>query len=229
MFHEILVLYGFIAALAPRLELVTSVVIAPQRETLLLAKQVAELDLLTNGRLRLGLGIGHTKVEYEALGMNYHDRGKRFEEQVVLLRRLWTEPEVTFSGEWHQIDHATIRPLPIQRPIPIWIGAATETAVKRAVRLGDGFLPERPFPGGWELTLAKINEWRRDAGRSGDTFGIQARIDCRGGTAAEWREAAERWRVLGATHLAVSTLWGGLSGPREHLERFRAAFDAISR
>src|SRR5436853_5331098 len=120
MFHEVFVLFGYLAAVAPALELVTSVVILPQRQTALVAKQAAEIDILTGGRFRLGLGIGWNHVEYEALGMDFTNRGRRLEEQIELLRRLWTEPVFDFEGRWHTVTAAGLNPLPVQRPIPIW-------------------------------------------------------------------------------------------------------------
>ena len=130
------------------MELVTGVVIAPQRQTALLAKQAAEIDLLTGGRFRLGLGIGWNDVEYEALGMDFSNRGRRFEEQIELLRRLWTEPVFDFEGRWHTVTAAGINPLPVQRPIPIWIGGSAERALRRAAVSADGFFPQRPLEGG---------------------------------------------------------------------------------
>ena len=141
MFHEILVLFGYLAGVAPGLELVTGVVITGQRQTALLAKQAAEIDVLTGGRFRLGLGIGWNPVEYEALGMNFSDRGRRLEEQIELLRRLWTEPVIDFDGRWHKVTAAGLNPLPVQRPIPIWIGGSAERALRRTALLGRRLLP----------------------------------------------------------------------------------------
>ena len=219
MFHEILVLFGYLAAVVPGLELVSGIVIAPQRQTALLAKQAAEIDVLTGGKLRLGVGIGWNDVEYEALGMNFRDRGRRLEEQIELLRRLWTEPVVTFEGRWHRITAAGINPLPVQRPIPIWIGAYAEPAVRRASRVADGWFPRlanTPPP-----QLAEVREWVREAGRDPDEFGIDARIDVAKGTPEDWRRAADEWREAGATHLTVAAMGAGLAGPDAHLERLR--------
>ena len=227
MFHEILVLYGFLAAVASRLELVTGVVIAPQRQTALLAKQAAEIDILTGGKLRLGLGIGWNDVEYEALGMNFRDRGRRFEEQIELLRLLWTEPVVTFEGRWHRVTAAGINPLPVQRPIPIWIGGSAEPALRRAARLADGYFPQRPLESGWPATMERMREWLREAGRDPDAFEIDARINVGEGTPEEWRAAADEWRELGATHLTLATMRGGLEAPEGHLERLREAREAL--
>ncbi|HZR91744.1 MAG TPA: LLM class F420-dependent oxidoreductase [Gaiellaceae bacterium] len=226
-FHEILVFFGYAAAVVPGLELVTDIVIAPQRQTALLAKQAAEIDLLTRGRFRLGLGIGWNDVEYEALGMDFSNRGRRFEEQIELLRRLWTEPVLDFRGRWHTVTAAGINPLPVQRPIPIWIGGSAEPALRRAARLGDGYFPQRPLEGGWPATIERVRGWVREAGRDPDRFGIDARIPVSQGTPEEWRAEAERWRSLGATHLSLVTAGGGLEGPDAHLERLRLALDAV--
>src|SRR6201992_1056477 len=140
-FHEPLVMFGYLAAVTTTLELVTGVVILPQRQTVLVAKQAAEVDLLSQGRLRLGVGVGWNTVEYEALGENFANRGKRSDEQVDLLRRLWTEQTVTYHGTYHRVTGAGLAPLPIQRPIPVWFGAASPRACRRAGRLGDGWFP----------------------------------------------------------------------------------------
>lgn len=137
-FHEPLVLFGYLAALTRRIELVTDVLVLPQRQTVLVAKQAAEVDVLSGGRLRLGIGVGWIPDEFAALGADYSNRGARSEEQIALLRALWTEPEVTFRGRWHQIEAVGISPLPVQRSIPIWIGGRVEATLRRAARLGDG-------------------------------------------------------------------------------------------
>jgi probable F420-dependent oxidoreductase len=152
-FHEPMVLFGFLAAVTTRLELVTGILILPQRQTALVAKQTAEVDVLTGGRLRLGIGIGWNYVEYGALGEDFHTRGRRAEEQIEVLRKLWTQPLVTHHTARHNIDNAGINPLPIQRPIPIWFGGAAEPALKRAAHLGDGWMPAgRPPMTGSEPT-----------------------------------------------------------------------------
>src|SRR5205085_5010163 len=146
-FHEPLVLFGYFAALTQRVELVTDVLILPQRQTALVAKQAAEVDVLSGGRLRLGVGIGWNPVEYEALGQDFHNRGQRIEEQVALLRRLFHDPVVTFAGRWHQVQAAGINPLPVRRSIPIWIGGSADAVLQRVARIGDGWFPQmRPEP-----------------------------------------------------------------------------------
>jgi probable F420-dependent oxidoreductase len=227
LFHEPFVVFGYLAAVAPELELVTSVIILPQRQTALVAKQAAEVDTLTSGKLRLGVGIGWNAVEYEGLGMDFHNRGRRFEEQIVLLRRLWTEPIVTFEGKYHRITAAGLNPLPIQQPIPIWIGGSAERAIRRAAATADGYFPQRPLEGGWQATIDKIHGWLRDAGRDPAKFGIDFRINTAQGTPDDWRKEAEEWRALGATHLSVNTMGGGLQGPDAHVERLRQALQAV--
>src|ERR671936_271297 len=141
-FHEPLVLYGFLAAVTRRLELVTGILILPQRQTALVAKQAAAVDVLTGGRLRLGVGIGWNHVEYEALDEDFHTRGRRVAEQIAVMRRLWTEPLVSFTGKYHTIDRMAIAPLPVQRPIRVWFGGMSEPVIKRLAKMGDGWFPQ---------------------------------------------------------------------------------------
>jgi probable F420-dependent oxidoreductase len=226
-FHEPFTLFGYLAGIAPGLELVTGVIILPQRQTALVAKQATEVDILTEGRFRLGVGIGWNAVEYEALGMDFHNRGRRFEEQIALLRRLWTEPVVTHVGRYERVTAAGLKPLPVQRPIPIWIGGSAEPALKRAAELADGYFPQRPLAGGWPATLARMRAWREAAGRAWAGFGIEARLNAGTGTPDDWRRAVDEWRDLGATHLSVNTMGGNLGGPERHVERLRAVRDAL--
>jgi probable F420-dependent oxidoreductase len=227
-FHEIFVLFGHLAAIVPSLELVTGVLVLPLRQTALVAKQAAEIDILTGGRFRLGIGMGWNYVEFEALGQDFTNRGRRAEEQIEVLRRLWTEPVVDFDGEWHRIPAAGISPLPVQRPIPIWIGGSAEAAIRRAARTADGFFPQRPLDGGWPATMEQFRTWAQEAGRDPDAIGIEQRIDVSEGTPDDWRAAADEWRALGATHLSVTTMRGGLDGPDGHIERIREVFDALA-
>jgi probable F420-dependent oxidoreductase len=217
--HEPLTLGAFLAGAAPRIGFLTSVIILPQRQTVLVAKQAAELDLLTNGRLRLGVGIGWNPVEFDALGMRFQNRARRFVEQITLLRRLWTERLVTLEGRHHSVRAAGINPRPVQQPIPIWIGASAEAAVKRATRIADGYLPLRPLEGGWQATIDKVHGWLREAGRDPAAFGLEGRLNAGTGTPDEWRQTVELWRGFGASHLSVGT--GGLGSPDAHLRRLR--------
>jgi probable F420-dependent oxidoreductase len=226
-FHEIFVLLGYVAGVAPGLELVTGVLVLPQRQTALVAKQAAEIDILTGGRFRLGVGLGWNFVEFEALGEEFRNRGRRVEEQIEVLRSLWTEPIVTFDGKYHRVPAAGINPLPVQRPIPIWIGGSAEAAIRRAARLADGFFPQRPLEGGWAATMERFRAWVAEAGRAPAQIGIEWRLSIAEGRPDDWRREAEEWRALGATHLAVASMRGGLKGPAAHIERIREAAAAL--
>jgi probable F420-dependent oxidoreductase len=226
-FHELFVLFGFLAGIVPRLELVAGVLVLPQRQTALVAKQAAEVDLLTGGRLRLGVGLGWNYVEFEALGEEFRNRGRRLEEQIEVLRRLWAEPVIDFDGRWHRIPDAGINPLPVQQPIPIWIGGSAEVAIRRAARIADGFFPQRPLEGGWPATMERFRDWAEESGRDPDTIGIEQRIDVSSGTPDDWRAAVDEWRLLGATHVAFVTMRGGLDADG-HIDRIREAFEALT-
>ncbi|HEY1701845.1 MAG TPA: LLM class F420-dependent oxidoreductase [Trebonia sp.] len=215
-FREPFVVFGYLAALTG-LELVTGVIILPQRQTALVAKQAAEVDLLTGGNFRLGVGIGWNHVEYEALGKNFKDRGRRSEEQIDLLRRLWTEPSVTFEGKHEQVTGAGISPLPVQRPIPVWIGGSSPRAYERIGRLADGWFPQvQPGP---ELDEARavVDQGARDAGRDPATLGLEGRVSYTGDTDAVVA-AIEAWRAVGATHVSVNTMGAGLTSADAHLK-----------
>lgn len=217
LFHEPFVLFGYLAALT-RLELVTGVIILPQRQTALVAKQAVEVDVLTRGRFRLGVGVGWNDVEYEALGESFHNRGARSEEQITLLRRLFTEESVNFVGRWHRISAAGLNPLPVQRPIPIWLGGGAEALLRRVGRLGDGWFPQRPPDDEARGMLERIRNYAIEAGRDPATIGIEARLSVAAVAPPERASFAERWRALGATHLTVNTMGAGLSSIDEHLK-----------
>ena len=179
-FHEPFVLFGYLAGLTKRIELVTGVIILPQRQTVLVAKQAAALDVLSGGRLRLGIGIGWNPVEYEALGENFKNRGRRSEEQVEVMRKLWTQELVTFEGEWHKITDAGLNPLPIQRPIPIWFGGGHDQTLRRVARLGDGWFPLLGPDDKCRAMIEKIRVYTREAGRDPKSVGIEGqKIDRR--------------------------------------------------
>jgi probable F420-dependent oxidoreductase len=215
-FHEPLVLFGFLAAITS-LELVTGIVILPQRPTALVAKQAAEVDLLCNGRLRLGVGLGWNAVEYEALGQDFSTRGRRLEEQVPLLRRLWTERSVTHHGRFEHISGAGIAPLPVQRPIPVWFGAASPPAFERAGRLADGWFPMfEPGPR-FDAARAVVEESADRAGRDPATIGMEARVNWVHG-ATEVAEQIAQWRDAGASHVSVNTMGAGFTSVGQHLD-----------
>jgi probable F420-dependent oxidoreductase len=217
-FHEPMVFFGFLAAVTTRLELVTGILILPQRQTALVAKQTAEVDVLSKGRLRLGIGIGWNYVEYEALGQDFRTRGRRVEEQIEVLRKLWTQPLVTHKSAEHVIDNAGINPLPVQRPIPIWFGGAAEPVLRRTARLGDGWMPAgRPPDDRMKGYVGQLEGYLKEAGRDRSKFGIDPWISIAGLDKDEWRRRVEAWRVLGATHVAVDTMRAGFKSPQEHI------------
>jgi probable F420-dependent oxidoreductase len=220
-FHEPLVLFGYLAALT-RLEMVTGIIILPQRQTALVAKQAAEVDLLTGGKFRFGIGLGWNQVEYEALGKDFATRGRRVEEQVELLRRLWTEPSVTFRGADERVTGAGLAPMPVQRPIPIWFGGQSPAAYRRAGRLADGWFPQvQPGPK-LDAARAMVEEAAREAGRDPAALGMEGRVSWTGDR-ANFTEYVDRWRQAGATHLSVNTMGTGLGGVDGHLDALEQA------
>ena len=226
-FHEPFALFAFCAAVTRRIELVTGVLILPQRQTTLVAKQAAEVDVLSGGRLRLGVGVGWSPVEFEALGENIHDRGKRIEEQLEVMRLLWTRELVTYAGRWHRVPDAGINPLPVQRPIPVWMGGEAEAVLRRAARLADGWITLQTFRPGpaAQDTVDRLLGLVREAGRDPTTFGIEGRVALAQVRPEERPKEMAAWRAMrGITHLCVNTMGLGLPGPEEHvrtLERFK--------
>jgi probable F420-dependent oxidoreductase len=225
-FHEPLVFYGFLAAIT-QLELVTAIVVAPQRQTALLAKQAAEVDVLSGGRFRLGIGIGWNPVEYEALGQNFSTRGKREEEQIGLLRRLWTERSVIHDGKFERINGAGLAPMPIQRPIPIWLGGMSPAAYERMGRLADGWFPRIELGPEFDAARAIIAAAAERAGRDPAAIGMDARVSWGPGGADEVIEKTGQWRDAGATHLSVDTMGSELPGLEAHLDALARASEAL--
>lgn len=225
-FHEPFVLFGYLAALT-QLELVTGVIILPQRQTVLVAKQAAEVDILTGGKFRLGIGVGWNEVEYEALNESFHNRGRREEEQIEVMRRLWTEESVSFKGRWHSVPEAGLNPLPIQRPIPIYLGGSTDPAFRRIGKMADGWMPQfRPDTEG-ERKVEAVKQYTREAGRDPAKLGMEARLTLANTPRAEWRKDLERWQQLGATHLSINTMSFGLKSPQEHIDLIKQVYDEL--
>jgi probable F420-dependent oxidoreductase len=220
-FHEPFVLFSYMAAFTTRIEFAPGIIILPQRQTALVARQAATLDVLSGGRLRLGVGLGWNEVEYIALGEDFHTRGRRIEEQVALLRELWTKPLVTFSGRWHTIPDAGLNPLPIQRPIPIWFGGYAEDALRRIARLADGWMcGERPMSKAQPL-LDQFDRFLREAGRDRSAIGIEARMSYGDGKPDLWRQTIEEWKSVGATHVSFNTMGKGFNTADAHLNAIR--------
>jgi probable F420-dependent oxidoreductase len=218
MFHEPLTLFSFLAAITQRLEFVSGVIVLPQRQTALVAKQAAEVDVLSNGRLRLGVGIGWNAVEYEALGEEFGTRGARIEEQIDVIRLLWTKEVVSYEGRYHRIDEAGINPLPVQRPIPVWMGARADVGLRRTARVADGWFPLGPLDERMREAVKRVRGYVEEAGRDPNSVGIEARLDVSRVRPEEWIAQTEAWRSLGATHISVNTMNAGLGSPQEHVE-----------
>lgn len=230
MFHEPFVLFGYLAALTQRIELVTAVIILGQRQTALVAKQTAEIDVLSGGRLRLGVGIGWNAVEYEALNENFHNRGRRSEEQIAVLRALWTQEVVDFHGRWHHIRHAGLNPLPVQRPIPLWLGgggAHIEPVIERVGRLADGWFPQFAPDATGRAALERMRGYAQAAGRDPAAIGVEGRIRVSTSTPDTWAQQAEDWSAVGATHLSLNTMDAGLRTAGEHIAAIETFYTMV--
>ena len=225
MFHEPFVTLGYIAAATTTIELVTGVLILPQRQTVLVAKQAAQVDILSGGRLRLGIGTGWNHVEYEALNENFHTRGKRQEEQVALLRALWANDMIDFEGTWHTVHQAGINPRP-RRPIPIWFGGGHPALIDRAARIGDGWIPQVAADQA-AAAVADILDRREAAGHPRAGFGIQVQAPLRGDDPDGWAQNADTWRAAGATHMAATSMNAGFDGLDAHLRAIEAWQHAV--
>jgi probable F420-dependent oxidoreductase len=216
-FFEPFVLFSFMAAVTHTIEFETCVLLLPQRQTVLVAKQAAGLDLLSGGRLRLGLGNGWNQIEYQSLNADFHNRGKRIEEQIALMRQLWCEPRVDFQGQWHFVPDAGINPLPVQRPIPIWFGGQSGPVIQRVARLGNGWMPLYAEASEARPGLALLDEELELAGRSRAAIGLEARLPYGKGDPNEWQRLLESWYEVGATHISLVMTGCGLLTPGEHL------------
>ena len=229
-FHEPLTLFAWIAGFTKSIQLVTANVVLPQRQTELVAKQAAQIDILTGGRMVLGIGVGWSKSEFEALNMNFANRGARIEEQVDLLRRLWTDELVEFEGKWHKISEMGMNPRPIQQPIPIWFGAMEEVAVRRAARIGDGWLMSprgKPDDQMKKLVEAFYGE-AESAGRNVNDLGIDATVFAEDRGPNEWLSEAQAWRDLGATSITFRTSESGFTHIDQHINAMRRLAEATT-
>jgi len=234
MFHEPFVLFGYLAGITTKIELVTAVLILGQRQTALVAKQAAEVDLLTGGRLRLGVGVGWNHVEYEALNQEFGNRGQRYAEQIKLLRELWTQEVVEFEGQYHKVDHAGVNPQPVQRPIPIWMGAGaranpvpTDRVLRRVARLADGWFPQMQPTNDARSTVERLKKFADEAGRDAAEIGMEPRINLGDGDPEFWQEQARVWEDMGATHISVNTMRSGLDSPQDHINAIQQFKEVI--
>lgn len=236
MFHEILVLFGFLAAITKDVELATGVVVLPMRGTALVAKQAAEIDVLSGGRLRFGIGVGVKPDEFEACGENFKVRGKRCDEQIDLMRKLWTAPLISYEGKFHRVKDGGLNPLPVQRPIPVWIGGISDAAIERTAKLGDGWMPNFQADDFGRRSIEKMRALARGFGRDPDRIGVEATVTIIDRTPDELRKELDDWRSMGATHITVSTMperwveeekrWNkvripGLDTPADHIRAIR--------
>ena len=226
-FHEPLVTFGYLAAVTTSLELVTGVIILPQRQAVLVAKQAAEVDLLSGGRLRLGVGVGWNAVEYEALNEDFTTRGKRFEEQIELMRLLWTDTSLTYHRKFHHVTGAGMAPLPVQRPIPVWIGPMSPPAYRRAGRLADGWFPQMQPGPQFDEARELVEQAATEAGRDPASLGMEGRVVWRG-DADKLDDAVRSWADAGATHVSVNTMGAGLRSVDEHLAVLAIAAEAAN-
>ena len=235
MFHEPLVLFGYLAAITTRLGLATAVLVLPQRQTALVAKQAAEVDILSRGRLILGVGIGWNQVEYEALGMSFTNRGRRIEEQIALLRALWTQEVVEFEGRWHRIARAGINPVPVQRPIPIWMGGGwdrqkrttVETALRRIARLADGWFTHLPPNEDGRTGMEDFRRLVREEGRDPAKVPVEGRLPAAGSGPDEWKRGIDAFRQMGMTGVELNTMGAGYRAVDEHLDALRRFHELI--
>ncbi|MEQ8674510.1 MAG: LLM class F420-dependent oxidoreductase [Aggregatilineales bacterium] len=225
-YPEPLTLLSYIAGVAQKLELATGIIVLPSRQTILVAKQAAQLDILTNGKLRLGVSTGWNDAEYAALNIPLAGRGQRMDEQIRLLRRLWTEQFPTFDGDYHTLENIGVFPKPIQQPIPIWIGGYAETVFKRVGELGDGWLAYDETPASIQPKLDKIKQYALKAGRDPDTIGLNiVGIDIT--KAQDWAQLVTDWQNAGAGYLDVSTRGAGFTTSQHHLDALRTFKESI--
>jgi probable F420-dependent oxidoreductase len=225
-FMEPFVLFTYMAALTTKLGFATGIIILPQRQTALVAKQAATLDILCGGRLRIGVGNGWNEVEYQSLGQDFHKRGRRIDEQVGLLRELWTKELVVFEGQFDRIADAGINPLPVQRPIPIWFGGYDDRVLDRVARLADGWMPNRPLDA-TQPFLDKLQGLIDKAGRKHTDVGIEARIVYGDGNPEDWQAQLKSWESAGATHITFDTMRAGFDTPGKHIEAIKKVAEVV--
>jgi probable F420-dependent oxidoreductase len=227
MFHEPFVLFGYLAALT-QLELVTAVLVLPQRQTALVAKQATEVDVLTGGKLRLGVGVGWNPVEYEALGMDFHTRGRVIEEQIEVMRLLWSQEIVNYTGKYHTIKGAGLNPLPVRRSIPIWTGGRADVVLRRTARLANGWFPLGQPDDQMRQAVEHLRRYIQEEGRDPASVGIEAAVNARDGNLDKWVRQTEEWRTLGATYVSINTMGAGFTSLGEHIEAIRRYKEAVA-
>ena len=222
-FHETFVTLGFLAGVTTTIGLASGVLILPQRQTGVVAKQATQVDILSGGRLRLGVGVGWNHVEYEALNEDWKSRGTRQREQVEVLKKLWCDDLVTYQGRFHQFTEVNITPRPVQRPIPVWFGGSSDAVVKRAAQIGDGWMPIMAPDHEAEAKLEQLRNHLSDCGRDTSAFGIEGWLRMDKADPDEWGVAAEGWRKLGADIVMLYPMYRipDLDDQIETLRRFK--------
>ena len=232
--HESMTMMGYLAAMTEKVNLVTGILILPQRQTVLVAKQAAEIDVLSGGRLRMGMGVGWNEVEFEALGQDFHNRGRRSVEQIEVLRALWTQEVVDFHGRWHNITHAGLNPMPVQRPIPIWLGGGgtgdsdlNEVVLRRIGRIADGWCPNFSPDEAGRAVMDKVRGYAQQAGRDPAALGLDGRLRTAGKQPEEWVDEVKSWEEMGANYISVETRKGGLRGADQHIDAIRRFKEVI--
>jgi probable F420-dependent oxidoreductase len=236
LFHDPFVLGGYLAGCTQKLGFSTGVLILPQRQTVLVAKQAACLDVLSGGKFRLGIGVGWNEVEYVGLNENFHNRGRRSEEQVQVMQALWAQPHVTFKGRYHTIDDAGINPRPASGRVPVWYGGHHDLTLPRIAKWGDGWMPNAYPPDQTALDVfEKLRTLTREAGRDPASVGIEVWTSCGSGTAEDWRKEALFWKSAGASHLCLTTTFNRrthrrIEGhtPADHLGAARRYREAVA-
>ncbi|MXW52754.1 MAG: LLM class F420-dependent oxidoreductase [Gammaproteobacteria bacterium] len=224
MFHEPFVLFGFLSAIVSHLEFVTGIVILPQRQTALVAKQSACLDVISRGRFRLGIGTGWNDVEYEALGENFHNRGKRSEEQIDLMRKLWSEDSITYQGKWHKVTDAGLNPLPINKSIPLWLGGTAPQVIDRVARMGDGWFPF--FNPNLQSQIELVRERAAEVGRNPDEIGIECILPV-GEMGSNERDRIKLCSDIGVTHVSAVTMGHGFKSVGEQVNAVKRYGDDV--
>jgi probable F420-dependent oxidoreductase len=236
LFHDPFVLFGYLAGCTGKLGFSTGVLILPQRQTVLVAKQAASLDVLCGGRFRLGIGVGWNEVEYTGLNENFHNRGRRSEEQVQVMQALWAAPHVAFKGRWHTIEDAGINPRPASGKVPVWFGGHHERTLERIAKWGDGWMPNAYPPDQSALDIfARLRSLTEAAGRDPDQVGIEVWVAMGSGTEADWAGEARFWKEAGASHLCLTTTFNRRHHRRipghtmaDHLAALRRYHEAVA-
>lgn len=228
-FHEPFVLFGYLSGITHTIEFATGILILPQRQTVLVAKQAAAVDVLSGGRLRLGIGIGWNEVEYTALGQDFQTRGLRSEEQIQLIKSLWTNELVSYEGKWDVVPDAGINPMPIQQPIPVWFGGGADKVLRRIAKYGDGWISNMESPDEESRnTVDRLFRYAEEEGRERSQIGIEVFISASVGSPEDWLKHAKAWKEFGATHIAFGTMGSGYDSTQEHIESIRRFKDEMA-